>query len=150
MARYDYKVYPLNQPHPAFQNDNSYWMPVLSVRVSNPATRGNPSPRIEAIIDSGAPECLFHASIGRAIGLQIESGIKYQMGGIVAGAMIEVYYHDVKLWAGSDHVHVRAGFSDQFSVAGILGRRGFFENFIVTFDPSAEPPGFDLQRLGRA
>jgi hypothetical protein len=47
-------------------------------------------------------------------------------------------------------LRIRAGFVDNLPVAGLLGRRGFFENFIITFDPSAEPPGFDLERLGRA
>jgi len=45
---------------------------------------------------------------------------------------------------------IRAGFVRDLPVAGLLGRRGFFENFIITFDPSATQPGFDIQRLGRA
>jgi hypothetical protein len=36
------------------------------------------------------------------------------------------------------------------SVGGILGRRGFFENFIIRFDPSLVPAGFEIDRLGRA
>jgi hypothetical protein len=68
----------------------------------------------------------------------------------VAGATIDVHYHDIHLWVGADRIKIRAGFSEKISVAAILGRRGFFENFIITFDPSSSPPGFEIQRLGRA
>jgi hypothetical protein len=61
-----------------------------------------------------------------------------------------VYFHDVNLWVGADMLRITAGFSPQMSVAAVLGRRGFFEHFIVTFDPSGTPAGFDIQRLGRA
>lgn len=148
--RFNYKVVPLTTPHPAFPNDTSIWMPVLSVKIDNPATHSPPTKRFEAVVDSGAPDCYFHASIGRAIGLKIENGVKGDLSGIVQGAAIKVYYHDVGLYVGTDRVRVRAGFSDDVSVAGILGRRGFFDNFIITFDPSQTPPGFDIQRLGRA
>jgi hypothetical protein len=47
-------------------------------------------------------------------------------------------------------IQIKAGFSPRLSVAGLLGRRGFFENFIIKFDPSATPPGFEILRLGRA
>jgi len=33
------------------------------------------------------------------------------------------------------------------SLAGLLGRRGFFENFIVRFDHSSSPPYFDLEQI---
>lgn len=125
-------------------------MPSLSVKIDNPVTHLPPTKRFEAIVDSGAPDCFFHASIGRAIGLEIENGVPGDLGGIVHGAAIKVYYHDIGLYVGADRVRVRAGFSDDVSVAGILGRRGFFDNFIVTFDPTLTPPGFDIQRVGRA
>ena len=56
-------------------------------------------------------------------------------------------YHDISLYVGTDRVRIRAGFSDGVSVAAILGRRGFFDNFIVTFDPTFVPPGFEIQRV---
>jgi hypothetical protein len=31
-----------------------------------------------------------------------------------------------------------------------LGRVGFFEHFKITFDPSSNPPGFDLERIYKA
>lgn len=123
-------------------------MPLLPVRLSSGHSRQ--TPRIEALIDSGAADCLFRADIGTFLGINVEKGIKGVMSGVAAGVKIDVYYHDVNLWVGVDMIKIRAGFSAEMSVAALLGRRGFFENFIVTFDPSATPPGFDIQRLGRA
>ena len=148
--RVNYKILPLTKPEPAFPGQTSYWMPILNISINNPATHSPQTRRFEAIVDSGAPDCYLHADIGRAVGLKIEKGIKGTIGGIVAGPQVDVYYHDVNLWVGAGPVKIRAGFSDKVSVAAILGRRGFFENFIVTFDPSANPPGFEIQRLGRA
>lgn len=148
--RVNYKILPLYPPDTAFPDQTSYWMPILNVSINNPATHSPQTRRFEAIVDSGAPDCYLHADIARAIGLNIERGVRSAISGIVAGASIDVYYHDVNLWVAADRVKIRAGLSDTISVAAILGRRGFFENFIVTFDPSAIPPGFEIQRLGRA
>ena len=103
-------------------------MPILNVSINNPTTHSPQTRRFEAVVDSGAPDCYFHGSIGRAIGLKIDKGTKSTIGGIVAAAAIDVYFHDVALWIGTDTLKIRAGFSDQISVAAILGRRGFFEN----------------------
>jgi hypothetical protein len=54
------------------------------------------SKRFEAIIDSGASRCIFHADIGRAIGLNISSGaVETTLG--VAGPT-NTYLHDVCLY----------------------------------------------------
>ena len=93
---------------------------------------------------------MFHADIGRSLLIKIEKGVKGEVGGVAPGVRVDAYFHDVNLWVGADILKIRAGFVEKLPVAGLLGRRGFFENFIVTFDPSASPPGFELQRLGRA
>lgn len=46
----------------------------VPVNIGLPAKNAPRSKRFDAIIDSGASACLFHASIGRAIGLDIEKG----------------------------------------------------------------------------
>lgn len=122
-------------------------MPFLPVRLSYGHSRQ--TPRIEALVDSGAADCLFRADIAPYIGIDVEAGIRGSTGGIVPDQRIDIYYHDVNLWVGADRMRIRAAFSYRLSVGAILGRRGFFDNFIVTFDPSNDPPGFDIQRLGR-
>jgi hypothetical protein len=125
-------------------------MPILTVQINNPATHSPPTKRFEALIDSGAGDTIFLADIGRSIGIKVEKGVKSVVTGIVPGAHLDVYFHDVGLYVGAGIVRIRAGFADGLSIGAILGRRGFFEHFIVTFDPSANPPGFDLERIARA
>jgi len=111
---------------------------------------GAKTSRIEALVDSGSDDTLFNASIADALKIKLEKGPMSKLGGIAVGAQIDVYYHKVKLWVGIDVVEIVAGFSRQMSVGAILGRRGFFENYSVKFDPSANPPGIEIERIGRA
>ena len=121
---------------------------MLPIRLSY--GHGRQTPRFEALIDSGASDCLFRADICPILGIKLEKGIKSSTAGIVPGEKIDVYFHDVNLWVVADMIKIRAGFAPRLSVGALLGRHGFFENFIVTFDPSNNPPGFEIQRLGRA
>lgn len=123
-------------------------MPILAIRLSY--DHGPQTPRFEALVDSGAADCLFRADIAAHMRIDLKKGVKGTTSGIVQGQIINIYYHDVNLWVGADRIKIKAGFGEHMSVGAILGRRGFFENFIITFDPSATPPGFDIQRLGRA
>lgn len=108
------------------------------------------SNRIEAVVDSGSPWCLFHADVGLHIGVDITRGIKEALGGVVGGAVGEMYFHKVKLCLPDTIIEVMAGFSPKLSVAGILGRSGFFDNYTITFDPCSTPPGMEIVRVGRA
>lgn len=124
-------------------------MPVLNVAllIGHTQTR-----RFEAIVDSGSASCLFHADIGRAYGLNIEKGQGGPLGGVIGGAKGKLYYHPVKLvipGIGS-MISITAGFSSDLAVAAILGRHGFFEHHIITFDQSLTPPGLTIDRFYRS
>jgi hypothetical protein len=58
--------------------------------------------------------------------------------------------HTVSLHVLGSMFKIRAGFADKLPAAGLLGRIGFFEHFKITFDPSSNPAGFDLERVSRA
>jgi hypothetical protein len=146
--RFDYKIIPLPKPEAAFPGVTFAWMPMLPIKLSY--GHGRQTPRIEALVDSGATDCLFSADIAAFLNIKLEKGVHSTMGGLVDGPKIDIYYHDVNLWVGADKIRIRAAFANGMSIKAILGRRGFFENFIITFDPAATPPGFDIQRLGRA
>lgn len=123
---------------------------VLPVKLSNPAKHSPPTRNFEAIIDSGASQCLFHSDIGEAIGLNIEKGTLQETTG-VSGERTRIYLHPVTLHVpGGQMLKIRAGFTDRLPVAGLLGMSGFFEHFKITFDPSAIPPGFVLERIYKA
>jgi hypothetical protein len=99
------------------------------------------------MVDSGASQCIFHSSIGRAIGLVIEKGEEDRTVG-VSGQPTKIYMHDVSLHIPGGHVlKIRAAFSEDLPLAALLGRRGFFEHFRVSFDPSGTIPGFDIERF---
>ena len=92
---------------------------------------------------------MFHSSVGESIGLNIEKGEPSETVG-VSGAATKMYLHNVSLYILGNMFKIRAGFTNELPLAGLLGRTGFFEHFKVTFDHSTNPPGFDLERIYRA
>ena len=71
------------------------------------------------------------------------------MSGVVGGKTASMYFHRIKILVGSEQVTTMAGFSEEMSVAGLLGRRGFFEDFVVKIDSSTAPPFLELEKINR-
>lgn len=150
------KVWPTDgnilNAHPAFPNEKFDWMPIIDIRLVH--KHCPPTKRIEAIVDSGSPACMFHASVCQAMGIKLEDGISVPLGGVVAkgqgGKEAPMYFHKVKVIIGLDQFQTMAGFSWGMAVFGLLGRRGFLENFVTTFDSSDYPPFLDIQKIHRA
>ncbi|MBI4309120.1 MAG: hypothetical protein HY591_02190 [Candidatus Omnitrophica bacterium] len=91
-----------------------------------------------AIVDSGADYCVFPASYGELLGLDIYKGPHLQSGGLGGGDTLYFHKITVKVILGSEPVQFdcEAGFSRKMDRAaiGFLGRHGFFELFEeVTF-----------------
>ena len=118
----------------------------VPVNIGLPAKNAPRSKRFDAIIDSGASACLFHASIGRAIGLDIEKGTKDRALGITGAE--DIFLHEITLYIPGGPIKTVAGFSDSLSIAGLLGMAGFFEHFKIVFDPTALQ--VELERLYHA
>jgi len=93
---------------------------------------------------------MFHAGLCRSLGIRLEDGIKSDLGGVIGGAVVPIYFHKIKILVGTDQMTTMAGFSEQLSVAGLLGRRGFFGNFAVKIDSSPSPPWLELDKINRA
>jgi len=93
---------------------------------------------------------MFHAGFCRSLGIRLEDGIRSELGGVIGGKLVPIYFHKIKILVGSQQLTTMAGFSEQMSVAGLLGRRGFFEDFIVRIDSSTSPPSFELDKINRA
>src|SRR5207245_11255333 len=124
------------------------WCAVLTTQLSNTVKHSPPCRKFEALIDSGCAICMFHSSIGQSIGLNISKGEEDYTTG-VSGKPTKIYLHNVSLYVPGHIIKIRAGFSEALPLAGLLGRNGFFEHFKITFDPSNNPPGFDLERIYR-
>ena len=137
--KFPYKNYPTAQGHPDL-------CAILLVQIGNPAKHSPPSKRFEALIDSGASRCIFHASIGKAIGFDLEKGEKEETVGI-SGKSSVIYLHTVSLYIAAQIITIKAGFSYDIPLAGVLGRMGFFDKFRIVFDPSTNPPCFELERI---
>jgi hypothetical protein len=105
----------------------------------------------ECWIDSGADACVFHSGVCHPLGIgRLEDGIRYDLHGVVAGLRLPVYFHKVRVFLFSEFFDTMAGFSRELSVTGLLGLRGFFENFSVKIDASTSPPYCEIEKIHRA
>lgn len=128
--------------------DEADWHPALSIRIANPVKHSPPSRPFEALIDTGASRCIFHASIGEAIGLKLTNGVEEKTVG-VDGQPVSIYLHRVSIYVLDGIETITAGFCSQLPVAALLGRRGFLDRFRFAYDPSTNPPQFELNRVSR-
>ena len=107
--------------------------PVIETRLKHKEN----SIRYEVLVDSGADICLFDQSVGEAIGIDIKSGKMKEVFGV--GGKVSLYYlHLVIIEVGGWEYKIEAGFmpdvAGRVMPYGIVGQKGFFDNFIVKFD----------------
>ena len=141
-----YTPWPLDKPDPGLRGANRVWTPVLKVRVLGPSHRVSPS--IPAVVDSGAPYCLFRAEVANYLKLPLKNGPEGGIGGIIGGVREPVYFHQVNIVIEDNWtISVWAGFMRKLSVTAILGRAGFFDKFQVMFDHSQSPPEFEVTKI---
>ncbi len=88
---------------------------------------------IEALVDSGANISIFHPDLASRLGLKINKGKPIDLTGV--GGRIKAYLHSMELEIGSERFMTHVAFSEDFKVSlNILGRRGVFEHFRITFN----------------
>lgn len=97
--------------------------------------------RYEVLVDSGADFCIFSSEAGEAIGLDIKKGKPREVFGV--GGKASLYYlHKVNIEIGGWTHEIEAGFMPDVAGKtmpyGLVGQKGFFENFIVKFDLQKE------------
>ena len=104
--------------------------PYLIVRLIN----GDRHKDVISLVDSGADVCLFHSDIGRMLGIEIESAPELAFQG-VSGTREVAYLHRVDLVVrGVTAITVDVGFTNSMAAGtGLLGQRGFFEQFQISF-----------------
>lgn len=105
--------------------------PVIPVEIIH----GSEAIRYEVLVDSGADCNIVPAEIGELLGIDIERGKKDIVGGITGGGF-PYFIHTVAIRIGGYAYTVPMGFMpDMPSMGyGVVGQRGFFEFFKVTFD----------------
>ncbi|MBI1956271.1 MAG: hypothetical protein HYS38_07735 [Acidobacteria bacterium] len=143
--RKQYTALPLRTPDPGLQGQDKTWEPLLRIRVSY---KHQLTPWILAVVDSGAPYCLFRADVADFLHIDLKKGPEGEMGGIIGGPREPLYFHRVSLIIeGNWTIDVLGGFMKKLSVPAILGRCGFFERFYVNFDHSKNPPEVEITRI---
>src|SRR5712692_4968180 len=117
--------------------------PYLIVRLIN----GDRHKDVISLVDSGADVCLFHSDIGRMIGIEIEAAPELAFQG-VSGAKEFAYLHRVDLVVrGLSSITLDVGFTSSMAAGtGLLGQRGFFEQFTISFQLSQK--SFEVNPVG--
>ncbi|MFJ6901779.1 aspartyl protease family protein [Streptomyces hokutonensis] len=90
-----------------------------------------------ALIDSGADINVFDIEIAIALGLDLRSGEASTIVG-VTGLTETVYFHPITLTVGGVQIETRAAFMERSADYGIVGQKGFFDHFIVSFNRQSE------------
>lgn len=124
--RFRYTEIPNQQdPHKPF------FRPYLIVHLLN----GNRHKDVISLVDSGADVCLFHSDIGRMLAIEIEAAPELAFQG-VSGVREVAYLHRVELVVrGLNSIPLDVGFTNSMAAGtGLLGQRGFFEQFQINFD----------------
>ena len=93
------------------------------------------SVQYEVLVDSGADLCFFDAQIGEILGIDIGNGRQDKVGGIT-GVIENYYIHPVTIKVGGHPYEIEAGFLPNIACVGygVVGQKGFFDNFVVKFD----------------
>lgn len=105
--------------------------PVIPVRVQV----ADRSRRSEVLVDSGADINVFSYELGEHLGIDVPSGKRAEILGFTGEP--EVFYlHPVELVINGHTIRTRAGFAKSLDDKpyGIVGQRGFFDFFRITFD----------------
>lgn len=98
----------------------------------------------EALVDSGADWCLFHAEVGSLLGLDVTRGPSAMFQG-VEGRECKAFLHSVDVVIGSMRFRILAGFVERFAFPfGLLGQAGFFDHFVVTLSNSPPQPYVEI------
>lgn len=128
--KFSYFKFPLPQKSSFF--GTSILKPIIPIELSV----GNNKLRYEALIDSGADFCILDGAIGEYLGLDVRSGPKEMFGGIQDSGGAEAFLHNITLNVGGWDYKITVAFS--YDIAkhgfGILGQKGFFDQFVVKFD----------------
>jgi hypothetical protein len=75
--------------------------------------------------------------IGHAIGLEVESGELFKLGG-VTGENRVAYFHKITIKVGNTSYQTKVGFMNDMREGsfGMVGQKGFFNHFAIKFDYS--------------
>jgi hypothetical protein len=112
---------------------NLVQLPIVSVRVTHNKT----SLALWGLVDSGADITLLNSSFAQLFSIDLKNGRRIPLVGVLEGPEFAAYLHQVNLaikGVGSADTLVAFTDSEKYPDLVILGRRGFFEHFIIKFE----------------
>lgn len=132
---FQYRKFPVDPANCPFPNKKSALRPVVQIDFDVP--KG--SFGYFVLIDSGADYCVFHATIGEQLGLDIKSGKLLTFFG-TSGEPQKAYFHKITFKIGGHEHSCEVGFSyDMEKLAyGLLGQDGFFDKWNIKFEYTKE------------
>ena|SRR5882724_10207025 len=140
--RRQYTDFPLTSGLPG---ETKQSMPVLWVRC---LYQHQALVRIQAVVDSGSPYCMFKTDIADFLKIDLTNAPQGSMGGVIGGPSEPLYFHKITLQVENNWTfEVMGGFMKKLSWPIILGRGGFFDKFQVTFDHSKTPHEFEINKI---
>jgi Aspartyl protease len=120
------------QKRPVLTDPVAPWVikPYLRITLSHNSS----SVELDALIDSGADVSIFHASLAKALGLDVEAGLQQHFRGI-SGEPIPSYFHTLQLQVmGLSPIQVAVAFTDSPGVVALLGQADFFQAHQIKFE----------------
>ena len=132
---FKYRKFPIDQNNCPFPNKKSAIRPVIQIDFTG--VKGGFGYFV--LIDSGADYCIFHASVGEQLGLDIKSGKPLTFFGTSGKPQI-AYFHKVSFEVGGIEHRCDVGFSYEMEklAYGLLGQDGFFNRWVVKFEYNKE------------
>ena len=126
-----YRRFPVDPKNSPFPNKKSSLRPVVQIDFETEDGKFG----YLVLIDSGADYCIFHATVGEQLGIDIKSGKPLTFYG-TSGEPQKAYFHTITFKIGGHQHTCFAGFSyDMEKLAyGLLGQDGFFDKWIVKFE----------------
>jgi hypothetical protein len=118
---------------PGASQTRAVYYPWVPVRIRR---NGQATPRLLLLVDSGADFCVLKSEIGAALGIaDIRAGNPCQLRGL-GSAVVNSWFHDVEVEFEGRVFPSRFAFtSEALPISGMLGRKGFFDQFkTVSFD----------------
>jgi len=121
-----------------FRYDTRYTGSGFEMAPRMPILFRNPANGLEipvfCLVDSGASEILINAQIATALGINVTSGEPREYAGI--GGVVTGYQHRIslKLMGDAQEFAVECGVLPVPLYDGLLGQKGFFDNYKVIFE----------------
>ena len=113
-----------------FSDSPTFWRPEIKVAIAYGAAKQ----KLRVLVDSGADACLFPRDVADILGINLKTGPCVPCAGI-GGGRVQFYFHEVEFFIGQYRWKTKAGFAaGSIGATGLLGQRGFFEHFVVSFD----------------